>query len=93
MPLRLTVDGKPGKRSASISVRNGVLVVAVRERAVDGAANAAIERAVAGWLGVRASDVAIVHGATGRRKYVEVTGIDPDTVAQRIASSEPRRPA
>jgi uncharacterized protein YggU (UPF0235/DUF167 family) len=86
MPLRLTVEAKPGKKSASISVRDGVLVVAVRERAIDGRANAAIERAVAEWLGVSVRSVSIVSGAAGRRKIIAVAGVDVQVVAQRFAA-------
>jgi len=86
MPLRLTVDAKPGRKVASISVRDGVLIVAVRERAIDGRANAAIERAIAAWLGISVRSVSIVRGATGRRKYVDVAGIDADQLAQRIGT-------
>jgi uncharacterized protein YggU (UPF0235/DUF167 family) len=84
--LRLTVDAKPGRKVASISVRDGVLIVAVRERAIDGRANAAIERAIAAWLGISVRSVSIVRGATGRRKYVDVAGIDADQLAQRIGT-------
>jgi hypothetical protein len=88
MPLRLTVEAKPGRKVPSIAFRGGVLIVAVRERAIDGRANAAIERAVAAWLGVGAKSVTIVHGASGRHKYVDVSGIDPDVVARRIAGGD-----
>jgi uncharacterized protein YggU (UPF0235/DUF167 family) len=89
MPLRLTVEAKPGKKIPSIGVRDGMLVVAVRERAVDGAANAAIERAIAAWLGISVRAVSIVHGATGRRKFVEISGIDREAVTRRMASIGP----
>jgi hypothetical protein len=84
MPLRLAVEAKPGKKVASLTVRDGILVVAVRERAVDGRANTAIERAIAVWLGVPARSVTIVLGASTRRKLVEVD-VDPEVVARRIA--------
>jgi len=86
MPLRLTVEAKPGKTVPSIAVRDGTIVVAVRERAIDGRANAAIERAIAAWLGVSVRSVSIVRGATGRRKFVDVAGIDAQQLAQRVAT-------
>jgi uncharacterized protein YggU (UPF0235/DUF167 family) len=89
MTLRLTVEAKPGKKVPSIAVRGGTIVVAVRERAIDGRANAAIERAIAAWLGVSARSVSIVRGTTGRRKFVDVAGIDAPLLAQRIAASTP----
>lgn len=48
------------------------LVVHVRERAVDGKANAAVERVVAAHLGVAPSRVAIVRGHTARTKLIRV---------------------
>jgi uncharacterized protein YggU (UPF0235/DUF167 family) len=50
------------------------LVVYVRERAVDGKANAAVERALAAHLGVPPSRVEIVRGRTARIKIVRVDG-------------------
>ena len=48
------------------------LTVVVRERAVDGRANTAVERALAAHLGLPPSRVAIVRGHTARIKVVEV---------------------
>ncbi len=90
MPLRLTIEAKPGKKVPSLTVRDGILIVAVRERPVDGRANEAIERAIAAWLGVGVRAVSIVGGASGRRKYVDVIGIDSALIAQRIAALEQR---
>ncbi|AYF96838.1 DUF167 domain-containing protein [Protaetiibacter intestinalis] len=50
------------------------LVVYVRERAVDGRANAAVERVVAEHLGLPPSRVAIVRGHTGRSKLLRIDG-------------------
>jgi uncharacterized protein len=86
MPLRLTVDARPGKKIPYLAMHNGILVVAVRERALDGRANAAIERAIAAWLGLGVNAVSIVAGASGRRKYVDVEGVEPTVVAQRLAA-------
>ena len=48
------------------------LAVYVRERAVDGQANAAVERVLAEHFGVRPSRVTIVRGHTARIKVVRV---------------------
>jgi uncharacterized protein YggU (UPF0235/DUF167 family) len=37
-------------------------------------------------LGVRAADVRVAAGATGRRKRVVVTGLSPADVVQRLES-------
>jgi len=71
---RYRVWAKPGSRAgASVSVgEDGLLVVKVRERAVDGAANAGVVAALADYWGVRPSQVRIVSGHTARIKTVEV---------------------
>jgi hypothetical protein len=76
----LDVLAKPGARKASITRRGDDVVVAVREPAIEGRANAAIERAIAEWLDVPVSRVRLVHGATGRRKRLVIDGVDPDTI-------------
>lgn len=49
-----------------------VLLVRVRERAVDGAANEGVVRALADHLGVPKSRVSVVRGHTARVKTVRV---------------------
>ena len=48
------------------------LEIWVREPPADGRANAAVVRAVARWAGVAPSQVAIVSGAAGRHKLIEI---------------------
>lgn len=50
----------------------GVLLVAVSARAVDGAATAAVRAAVAAAFGVRARDVSLVTGERSRTKVLDV---------------------
>ena len=51
-----------------------VLIVRVRERAIDGQANEAVRVAIAVAFRVRPSDVTILAGTTGRVKRVLVVG-------------------
>jgi uncharacterized protein YggU (UPF0235/DUF167 family) len=51
-----------------------VLCVAVRERAVDGAATEAVIAAVATAFGLRRRDVRLLHGRTSRTKVLELSG-------------------
>ena len=51
---------------------DGSLLVCVRARAQEGAANAAVLAAVAGFLGVPKSHVRLVSGARGRLKMLDV---------------------
>ncbi|WP_278101244.1 DUF167 domain-containing protein [Microbacterium proteolyticum] len=71
--MQITVRVKPGSRRGPL-VEDGPdgLLVHVRERAADGAANAGVVRALAEHFGVPARDVEIVRGHTARIKRVEV---------------------
>ncbi len=55
----------------------GALLVKVRERAIDGAANDAVIRALAHAFGVAPREVQILRGRRSPRKFVEVGGDDP----------------
>jgi uncharacterized protein len=66
--MLVTVIVKPGSKAPGISQENGALIVRVRERPVDGAANTACVRALARFYGVPPGAVELVAGARGRRK-------------------------
>lgn len=74
--MRLTIRAKPGSRHPSITIAGDVIVIAVRERAVDGAANEAVCRSIAAWLDLAPRHVRIEHGESARVKIVSVDGID-----------------
>jgi hypothetical protein len=64
----LDVFVKPGSKNAGVALENGRIVVRVRERAVDGAANAACLRALAKEYGVAPSRVRLIRGERSRQK-------------------------
>jgi uncharacterized protein YggU (UPF0235/DUF167 family) len=64
----LDVIVKPGSKRPGISYEEGALIVRVRERAVEGAANAACRRALAQEYRVPQSAVELIAGARSRRK-------------------------
>jgi uncharacterized protein YggU (UPF0235/DUF167 family) len=78
--MRIFVRAKPGvkreyiKETSDLFEKNGErhFVVAVKERAVDGKANRAIERAIADHFTVAPSHVRIVSGHTLKEKIFEV---------------------
>lgn len=70
--ILLEVLVKPGSREPSILEEGGLTVVCVRERAVDGAANVAVIRALAAAYGVPPSAVELLRGITARRKRVAI---------------------
>lgn len=71
--VRVTPGSARGPRVDPAPEGSGVdLLVVVRERAVDGRANAAVERALAAHLGLAPSRVSVVRGHTARIKLVAV---------------------
>ncbi len=64
--------------------RQGALVLRVTAPPVEGRANEAVVRLLAGVLGVPASAVAVVRGASGRDKLVAVAGLDAAAVRLRL---------
>ncbi|MCA1783666.1 MAG: DUF167 domain-containing protein [Dermatophilaceae bacterium] len=78
--MRLSVRVRPGAGRTAVSGRYGdadVLCVAVRDRAVDGAATAAVIEAVAAAFHLPRRAVRLVHGWTARTKVLELDGPTP----------------
>src|SRR5690606_22331985 len=70
---RYTVHVKPGSKRPGIDAApDGSLTVRVAARAIDGAANAAVIKAVAAHLGVPRSRLSVRRGHTSRTKQIEV---------------------
>ncbi len=80
IPVRLTPRGGSDRVEG---VAAGALRVRVAAPAVDGAANRALVRLLAGELGVPRGSVRIVAGETARTKLVEVDGLDRGALAAR----------
>lgn len=73
--MRLAVRVRPGASRTSVGgSHDGLLVVRVAARAVDGKATEAALAAVADAFGVRRREVALVSGTTSRTKVVDVSG-------------------
>ncbi|PZU45871.1 MAG: hypothetical protein DI566_08935 [Microbacterium sp.] len=71
--MQYTIRVKPGNRNGPLVETDADgLVVHVRERAVDGAANDGVVKALAAHFGVAPRDVTILRGHTSRIKRVEV---------------------
>lgn len=70
----IRVRVKPGSRRGPLieADEEADFLVTVRERAVDGHANAAVERVLATHLGLPPSRVTIVRGHTARIKTVRL---------------------
>ena len=80
--MKVAVRVRPGARAEHVGgrwdgPRRPALLVSVRARAVEGAANAAVLAAVAAAFGIRRADVELVAGARGRDKVLALTGDEP----------------
>ncbi len=72
----LVVHVVPRARSTAVLGRHGdAIKVRVAASPVDGAANAELIRFLAARLGVARRSVAIIAGASGRRKVVTIGGL------------------
>jgi len=79
LSARIAAKVKPGSKAPGIAVEGDSVVLRVRERAVEGAANEACVRALAQALGVAPSCVTLLRGAHSREKLFDVDGIaDPE---------------
>lgn len=79
------VKAQPGARKeAVLGERAGALRVAVSAAPEKGKANAAVGRVLAEALGVKASQVEILSGATSRDKAFLVTGVGLDEIRRRL---------
>jgi uncharacterized protein len=88
--VKLAVRVRPGAKADAVGgrwdgPRGPALLVSVRARAVEGAANAAVLVAVAAAFGLRRADVELVSGARGRDKVLELAGDDASLSARRTA--------
>jgi uncharacterized protein YggU (UPF0235/DUF167 family) len=69
---RVAVTVKPGSKVPGIEEHGDTLIVRVRERAVEGAANAACIRALAKHFDVPPSTVVLIRGERARAKLFEI---------------------
>ncbi len=69
---RVRVTVKPGSRAPGIEEHDDRIVVRVRERAIEGAANAACIRALADHFGVAPTRVTLARGAHAREKLFDI---------------------
>jgi uncharacterized protein len=91
--VRITVRVRPGASRTLVGGSYGqpgpgeqpVLVVRVEQRAVDGAATAAVLRAVEEALGARRGAARLVSGVRSRTKVVEVDPA-PENAAERLSA-------
>ncbi len=69
---RLALRVTPGARVECVELADGKVVVKVRVKPEDGKANAAVLDLLAAALGIAASRLHLLRGATGRDKLVRI---------------------
>jgi uncharacterized protein len=67
-PTRVDVIVKPGSKRPGIAFESETLVLRVRERAIEGAANAACIRALAEFYDIAPSSITLLRGAKSKKK-------------------------
>jgi len=85
--FRFAVRVKPGARTVAVGGgwdgdAGPALLVAVAAPAVEGKANEAVRRALAGAFGLSAADVRFVSGDRGRDKLVELDPAPADAASR-----------
>ena len=77
-------------RTRAVGEHGGRLKIQVAAPPVEGEANAALVEFLAGALGVRKSDVALVRGDSGRRKTVRIAGVSAAVALARLMGGSTR---
>ncbi len=83
--VRFNVLAKPrARRTEILGVKDGALHLAVAAPPVEGEANAELARWLAKIFGVPMRNVEVVAGQSGKRKIVEVRGIDAASAREQL---------
>lgn len=69
---RLAVRVTPGARTSGITIEDGRLMIKVQARPTDGEANDAVIRLLSKAIGLPASRLRLLRGATGREKMFQM---------------------
>ena len=87
----LNLRGSPGAQHTSFAGAYGEDAIKLRVAAppVEGKANAEAERYLARLLGVAASDVSVIRGASSRNKAVLVRGVETEEVCELLSEHLP----
>jgi uncharacterized protein len=88
--LTVSVRVHPGaSREAVTLLADGSLDVRLRARPVEGQANARLVELLAGRLGLRERDVAVVSGVRSRQKVVRIGLASPEELGRRLGVRTP----
>ena len=82
--ISVRLQPKASREELRVWDEGGVLRVRVKEAPVDGAANAALVRLVAKYLGISRGAISIIYGATGRNKILKIEGLSARQIKNRL---------
>ena len=89
MPVRLSIKVVPGASRDGVAGWLGdLLKVRVSAPPEKGKANKAVEKVIAGALGLSSKHVSVVAGQTNPRKTVEIEGIDEAELYRRLPETD-----
>jgi uncharacterized protein YggU (UPF0235/DUF167 family) len=83
----LTARVKPRSRRAGLRRSGEALIIEVSAAPIEGRANDQATRVLAAALDVAPGAVTVRHGHASPIKVIEVRGLDPQTIEQRIRSA------
>ena len=84
--LTLAIQPK-ASRTEVVGEHGDALKIRIAAPPVDGAANDTLLEFLAKTLRVSRRDICLVRGAAGRRKIVEIVGVDPVAVARVLTAA------
>ncbi|WP_342117122.1 DUF167 domain-containing protein [Pseudoduganella sp. OTU4001] len=81
--MRLAVQIQPNaKKTEVVGVLDDALKIKLAAQPIEGKANEALVKWLAGALGVSRSAVTLTHGQTNKKKLLEVAGVTPEDAAR-----------
>jgi uncharacterized protein len=81
--VRLAVQIQPNaKKTEVVGVLDGALKIKLAAQPIEGKANEALVKWLAGALGVSRSAVTLTHGQTNKKKLLEVAGVTVEEVGR-----------
>ncbi|WP_028104554.1 DUF167 domain-containing protein [Pseudoduganella violaceinigra] len=81
--VRLAVQIQPNaKKTEVVGVLDDALKIKLAAQPIEGKANEALVKWLAGALGVARSAVTLTHGQTNKKKLLEVAGVTLEDVAR-----------
>lgn len=83
--VRLAVQIQPNaKKTEVVGVLDDALKIKLAAQPIEGKANEALVKWLAGALGVSRSAVTLTHGQTNKKKLLEVAGVTLEDVARLV---------